>query len=147
MVTPGTLSGRPADSHAVRPMSTDCGPIWETHPMMTSSIAEGSAAVLAISSVSTCAPRSAGCTPARPPFRLPTGVRPAPTMYASDTTTAPPLGHPDGRPAPGAHYALVAAPLGFAGWFGGTSAARPPIDLPAMICRIQDSGEILVSLS
>ena len=31
----------------------------------------------------TCAPRSAGCAPARPPPRRPTGVRTASTMYAS----------------------------------------------------------------
>ena len=88
MVTPGTLSGRPADSHAFRPMSMDCGPVWETQPMMTSSTAEGSAPVLAMSSVRTCAARSTGCTADRPPFRLPTGERTAPTMYASDTTFA-----------------------------------------------------------
>src|SRR5437879_5876884 len=88
MVTPGTLSGRPADSHALRAMSIDCGPIWETQPMITSSTAPGSAPVRAISSVSACAARSTGWTDARPPFRLPTGVRTAPTMYASDTTTS-----------------------------------------------------------
>ena len=56
--------------------------------MMTSSTAEGSAPVRAISSVRTWAARSTGCTAARPPFRLPTGVRTAPTMYASDTMSA-----------------------------------------------------------
>ena len=41
MVTPGTLSGSPADSQAVRAMSMACGPIWDTHPMITSSTAAG----------------------------------------------------------------------------------------------------------
>ena len=50
MVTPGTFSGSPADSHAVRAMSMDCGPIWETQPMMTSSTAAGSTPVRVISS-------------------------------------------------------------------------------------------------
>ena len=88
MVTPGTLSGRPADSQALRAMSMACGPTCETQPMMTSSTADGSAPVRVISSLSTCAAMSTGCTPDRPPLRLPTGVRTAPTMYASDTTTS-----------------------------------------------------------
>ena len=31
MVTPGTLSGSPADSQAVRARSRACGPTWLTH--------------------------------------------------------------------------------------------------------------------
>ena len=88
MVTPGTDSGSPADSHAVRAMSMACGPACDTQPMTTSSTAAGSTPVLLISSVSTCAARSAGWTDASPPLRLPTGDRTAPTMYASDTTTS-----------------------------------------------------------
>ena len=80
MVTPGTCSGRPADSHAWRAMSSDCGPIWETHPMITSSTAPGSAPVRASSSLSAWAARSTGLIPDRPPLRLPTGVRTAPTI-------------------------------------------------------------------
>ena len=79
-VTPGTLSGSPADSHACRAMSSDCGPIWETQPMITSSTAAASMPVRATSSRSTCAARSTGLSFASPPFRLPTGVRTAPTM-------------------------------------------------------------------
>src|ERR1022692_1807928 len=97
MVTPGTDSGSPAESQALRAMSIDCGPIWETQPMITSSTAAGSAPVRAISSASTCAARSTGCTDARPPLRRPTGVRTAPTMYASDTTTSTDPS-PDGKP-------------------------------------------------
>ena len=53
IVTPGTFSGSPADSHAFLAMSMACGPICETQPMMTSSTAAGSTPVLAISSRST----------------------------------------------------------------------------------------------
>jgi hypothetical protein len=88
MVTPGTLSGRPADSQALRAMSMACGPACETQPMMTSSTADGSAPVRVISSLSTCAARSTGWTPDSPPFRRPIGLRTAPTMYASDTMTS-----------------------------------------------------------
>ena len=88
MVTPGTCSGSPADSHALRAMSMACGPSWDTQPMITSSTAAGSTPVRSISSRSTCAARSTGCTPDSPPLRLPTGVRTAPTMYACATTTS-----------------------------------------------------------
>src|SRR5580658_1729409 len=88
MVTPGTDSGSPADSQALRAISIDCGPICETQPMMTSSTAAGSTPVRDTSSASTCAPRSTGWTSARPPFLRPTGVLTAPTMYACDTTTS-----------------------------------------------------------
>ena len=71
IVTPGTLSGSPADSHACRAMSSDCGPIWETHPMITSSTAAASTPVRSTSARSTCAPRSTGLSLASPPFRLP----------------------------------------------------------------------------
>src|ERR1035437_9733255 len=49
MVTPGTLSGRPADSQAFLAMSKVCGPICETQPMITSSTAAGSTPVRSIS--------------------------------------------------------------------------------------------------
>ncbi len=60
MVTPGTLSGRPADSHAFLAMSKVCGPIWETQPMITSSTAAGSTPVRSTSSRRAWAPRSTG---------------------------------------------------------------------------------------
>ena len=85
MVTPGTDSGRPADSHAVRAMSMVCGPTCMTQPMTTSSTAAGSTPLRSTTWRSVCAARSAGCTPDRPPLRLPTGVRTASTMNASAT--------------------------------------------------------------
>ena len=42
MVTPGTWSGSPATSHAVRATSPACEPMVSQHPMMTSSTAPGS---------------------------------------------------------------------------------------------------------
>ena len=42
-VTPGTASGRPAASQAVRAMSPACGPTVSTQPNTTSSTATGSA--------------------------------------------------------------------------------------------------------
>src|SRR5579875_584930 len=88
MLTPGTDSGSPADSQAFRAMSIAWGPICETQPMITSSTAAGSTPVRETSSASTCAARSTGWTEDSPPFRRPTGVRTAPTMYACDTSTS-----------------------------------------------------------
>src|SRR6266516_4149966 len=82
-VTPGTASGRPAASHAVLAMSPACGPRVSTQPNTTSSTASGSTPVRASRARMTCAPRSAGCAPASPPPRRPTGVRTASTRYAS----------------------------------------------------------------
>ena len=48
-VTPGTASGRPAASHAVRAMSPACGPRVSTQPNTTSSTASGSTPVRASS--------------------------------------------------------------------------------------------------
>ena len=64
-VTPGTASGRPAASQAVRAMSPACGPTVSTQPNTTSSTAAGSAWARASRAVMTCAPRSAGCALAR----------------------------------------------------------------------------------
>ena len=60
-VTPGTASGRPAASHAVRAMSPAWGRPSSTQPNITSSTAFGSTWVRVSSSLMTCAPRSAGC--------------------------------------------------------------------------------------
>jgi hypothetical protein len=87
-VTPGTLSGRPADSQAFLAMSNVCGPICETHPMITSSTAAGSIPVRSTSPRRACAPRSTGWTPDRDPFRLPIAVRTAPAMNASAITAS-----------------------------------------------------------
>lgn len=79
-VTPGTSSGRPAASQAVRAMSPACGPTVSRQPNTTSSTAAGSTPDRSISAFRTCAPRSAGWTADRPPPRRPTGVRTASTM-------------------------------------------------------------------
>src|SRR5215211_8082379 len=83
MVTPVTVSGQPAVSAAVRPMSKVCSPTWPTQPQITSSISAGSTPERSTRLVRTCADRSAGCTPDSPPLRLPTGVRTASTITAS----------------------------------------------------------------
>ncbi|GAB6984865.1 hypothetical protein JCM10369A_13890 [Nocardioides pyridinolyticus] len=80
MVTPGTWSGSPATSQAVRATSPACEPMVSQHPRITSSTAPGSTPVRRISADSVCAARSAECTSARAPPRLPTGVRTASTM-------------------------------------------------------------------
>src|SRR5215468_3676182 len=90
-VTPGTLSGQPAASTALRAMSNVCSPNWLTQPQITSSTTAGSMPVRPVSVRSTCADRSTGCTPASAPFRLPTGVRTAATITAS-RTAPPPFG-------------------------------------------------------
>ena len=41
IVTPGTSSGNPAASHAVRAMSPACGPTWSMQPKITSSTVAG----------------------------------------------------------------------------------------------------------
>ena len=48
IVTPGTWSGSPATSQAVRATSPACEPIVSQHPMMTSSTAPGSIPVRSI---------------------------------------------------------------------------------------------------
>src|SRR5215204_4800865 len=83
IVTPVTVSGQPAVSAAVRPMSNVCSPTWPTQPQMTSSTSDGSTPARSTRLLSTCADRSAGCTPESPPLRLPTGVRTASTITAS----------------------------------------------------------------
>ena len=83
MVTPGTWSGRPATSQAVRATSPAWDPMVSQQPMITSSTAPGSMPVRWTSALSTWAPRSAECIPERDPPRFPTGVRTASTMKAS----------------------------------------------------------------
>ncbi len=80
MVTPGTWSGRPATSQAVRATSPAWEPMVSQQPITTSSTAPGSMPVRSTSALSTWAPRSAECTAASDPPRLPTGVRTASMM-------------------------------------------------------------------
>src|SRR5215218_8672651 len=90
-VTPVTDSGQPAVSAAVRAMSKVCSPTCDTQPQMTSSTSAGSSPARSTRAVSTCADRSAGCTPDSPPLRLPTGVRTASTITASGIEPPPPM--------------------------------------------------------
>ena len=83
MVTPGTWSGRPATSHAVLATSPAWEPMVSQQPRITSSTAPGSTPVRVISALIECAARSAECTAASAPPRLPTGERTASTMKAS----------------------------------------------------------------
>ena len=83
MVTPGTDSGQPAASTALRAMSKVCSPTWPTQPQITSSTSSGSTPARSARALSTCADRSTGCTPDSAPFRFPTGVRTAATITAS----------------------------------------------------------------
>ncbi len=82
-VTPGTDSGYPAASHAVRAIFPACGPMVSQQPNTTSSTTFGSILLRPSSPRSAAAPRSAGCTSASEPPRLPTGVRTASITYAS----------------------------------------------------------------
>ena len=88
IVVPGTSSGSPAASQAVRAMSPAWGPMVSTQPKITSSTALGSTPVRSINALSEWAPRSAGWTWASPPPRRPTGARTASTMYASAMFTS-----------------------------------------------------------
>src|SRR5689334_14199076 len=82
-VTPGTDSGQPAVSTAVRAMSRACSPACMTQPQMTSSTISGSIPARSARPLSTWADSSAGCTPDRPPLRFPIGERTASTITAS----------------------------------------------------------------
>src|SRR4051794_39274727 len=66
-------------------MSKVCSPTCMTQPQITSSTRAGSTPVRSTIACSTRADRSAEWMPARPPLRLPTGVRTASTMTASRT--------------------------------------------------------------
>src|SRR5262249_59474108 len=66
-----------------RAMSRAGAPACITQPHTTSSTISGSTPARCTRALSTCAASSAGCTPDRPPFRLPTGDRTASTITAS----------------------------------------------------------------
>src|SRR3954451_1805052 len=83
MVTPGTWSGSPATSQAVRATSPACEPIVSQQPRITSSTSAGSMPVRSTRALIECAARSAEWTAARAPPRLPTGVQTASTTNAS----------------------------------------------------------------
>ena len=69
--------GSPACNHARRTMSLDCSPAWVTQPPTTCSTSSGSSPDRLSTSLWTKPSSSPGCTPARPPLRLPSGVRTA----------------------------------------------------------------------
>src|SRR6185312_883571 len=67
IVVPGMLVGSPASSTAMRATLRLSSPAPLALPNMTSSIRSGSTALRSTSALTTCAPRSSGRTPARPP--------------------------------------------------------------------------------
>ncbi len=81
-VVPGTDSGYPAASAALRAMFMACSPTVIVQPMTTSSTMPGSRSLRSIRARSGWAARSTGCHPERRPLRLPTGVRTASTITA-----------------------------------------------------------------
>src|SRR5438105_4527182 len=83
IVVPGTVSGKPAASAALRPTLRLCSPTWLTQPAMTSSTTPGSIPARSTRAPSVCASRSTGCQSFRQPLRRPTGVRTASTITAS----------------------------------------------------------------
>src|SRR5215218_7940109 len=87
-VVPGTDSGKPAPSSALRVMFAAWSPSCVTAPAMTSSICAGSTPVRVTSSFRLWASRSTGRTScsAPPALPFPTGVRTAPTITASRPT-------------------------------------------------------------
>src|SRR5690242_14200721 len=82
-VVPGTDSGQPAPSTAIRATLRPCWPTCWTQPQITSSTTAGSKPFRVTSAVSTWAERSTAWNLASEPFRLPTGVRTASTITAS----------------------------------------------------------------
>ena len=82
-VVPGTDSGQPAASTAIRATLPACWPTCCTTPQITSSTTAGSIPFRSTSAFSTWADRLTAWIPASEPFRLPTGVRTASTMTAS----------------------------------------------------------------
>ena len=81
-VVPGTVSGQPAASTALRAMLTLCSPTCMTQPMTTSSTTAGSIPVRSASALRVSAARSTGCHSLRRPLRRPRGVRIVSTMTA-----------------------------------------------------------------
>lgn len=76
--------GRPACSHAWRVTLLACSPAWVTQPPITCSTVSAARPLRSISARCTTPSSSAGCSPDRAPYRLPTGVRTASTMTASN---------------------------------------------------------------
>ena len=86
-VVPGTESGQPATSAAIRPMFQPCSPTCETQPICTSSTSAGSSPLRSTSAFSTWPASSSARSEASVPFRFPIGERTASTMKASARST------------------------------------------------------------
>ena len=81
-VVPGTESGNPAASAALRAMFMACSPTVMVQPMTTSSTSPGSRSLRSTRANSGWAARSTACHPDNRPPRRPTGVRTASTITA-----------------------------------------------------------------
>ena len=83
-VSPGTVTGSPASSNAIRATFRLSSPAWFALPRMTSPIrAASSVGWRRSNSVITCAARSSARTSLSPPPMFPTAVRTPSTIYAS----------------------------------------------------------------
>ena len=83
-VMPGTVSGKPASSQAMRATLRFSSPAPLALPRMTSSTTDGSMPASSITALMVRAARSSGRTEERAPPYLPTGVRRPPTSRAWD---------------------------------------------------------------
>src|SRR5690606_17678288 len=108
MVTPGTDSGKPAASSALRAMLKPCSPTWLTAPMMTSSTMPGSRSFRSTRARSGMAARSTAWMSLKTPLRRPIGVRTASTITAfrmvllsAASLSSRPLNPPPERPRTG----------------------------------------------
>ncbi len=79
---PGTVSGKPAASAALRPTFTAWSPTCMTQPMITSSTSAGSMPVRSTRAWMLCAARSTEWVSLSLPLRRPSGLRTASTMTA-----------------------------------------------------------------
>ena len=81
-VVPGTVSGQPAASTALRATLIACSPTCMTQPRITSSTHAGSTPLRSTRAFSVSAARSTGCQSRSWPLRLPSGVRTASMITA-----------------------------------------------------------------
>src|SRR6266545_341318 len=88
-VWPGTSTGRPARSRAIRATLRLSSPAWFVHPRITSSMDVGSIPERSTTALIGIAARSSARTDASAPPCFPTGVRSAAQMYASRSTIPP----------------------------------------------------------
>src|SRR5580693_7366517 len=96
-VVPGTDSGQPAASTALRPMLKDCSATCMTQPMITSSTWAGSSWLRSATALRASDAKSTACQLRSLPLRFPPAVRTASTMTAVVMVSPP---NPAGRWAP-----------------------------------------------